>query len=269
MNKLLKYHFIFFTCVIYYNYLNSQTVFHQDMFHGGVTAGGFSTGKGVGTGTVNLYIEPGSTIRKVYLFSYTQRYPPIAPITVNGTPYRFDTIIDRIMDVSHPCPCATPSRLYAKDITINLINSSTSTFNINIPPQIGLPINAGWWTAFLYIEYENASLPLTFSSVIINNQNLIGNESYIVNNLNPININFPVGFSLYSDRTGAISGSQPFAPNSYIYFNNNQLGIIGGVIISIIYGIMQESRVIFIIKTINYLVWMMILLTLLWTVRMV
>ncbi len=120
----------------------SQTIFYQDIFHGGVTAGGFSTGQGSGSGTVNLYMESGSVIRKAYLFSYTERYPPIAPITVNGIPYTFDTL-NCIMNITHLSIYATPTRLYAKDITTDLITSPTDIFNITIPFQPGLPINAG------------------------------------------------------------------------------------------------------------------------------
>lgn len=205
------------------SYLSAQIVFYQDVFHGGVTAGGFCTGQGVGSGVVSLHIEPGSTIRKAYLFSYTERYPPITPISVNGIPYTFDTILNRIMKVTYPSIYASPISLYVKDITTDLITSPTNIFNITIPLQLGLPINAGWYTAFLYIEYENASLPTTSTTIIINNQNLIGNEIYSINNLNSINTLYPVGFSLFTDRTGAF-----FAPDERVYFNTNLLGIIGG-----------------------------------------
>ena len=55
------------------SYLNlyCQDIFHQDVFKGGVTWGGFSTGLGVGSGNLQLYVEPGSIIKKVYLFAFS------------------------------------------------------------------------------------------------------------------------------------------------------------------------------------------------------
>lgn len=55
--------FIILCILLYYKMttLNAQQLFHSDIFHGGVTAGGFSTGLGVGSGVVNLHIESGQT----------------------------------------------------------------------------------------------------------------------------------------------------------------------------------------------------------------
>nr|WP_299204138.1 hypothetical protein [uncultured Brumimicrobium sp.] len=51
--------------------VTSQTVFYQDICNCGVTAGGFSAGGGASNGTVELYIEPGSTIRKAFLMAFS------------------------------------------------------------------------------------------------------------------------------------------------------------------------------------------------------
>ncbi|GIV28830.1 MAG: hypothetical protein KatS3mg027_2644 [Bacteroidia bacterium] len=200
---------------------HAQTLFHQDIFYGGVTAGGFSTGQGQGSGTLNLYIEPGSTIRKAYLFSYRQGYAPSVPITVNGTPYIFDTL-DCIMTASHLSPLVFPIKLYYYDITDDLNSSITSTFNITIPNQFGLPIGWGWFTAFIYIEYENPALPKVASTVWVNDKNFLGNESYIMTGMNPINTANPVGLSLMIDR--ACNNTND---GSIVTLNSNNLGIIG------------------------------------------
>jgi hypothetical protein len=51
----------------------SQAPFYQDIFNGGVTAAGFSTGLGSGSGSFDIYIEPGSTIKKAFLISVPQQ----------------------------------------------------------------------------------------------------------------------------------------------------------------------------------------------------
>jgi gliding motility-associated-like protein len=202
--KQIVFHILCVCCLFITNTktLVAQNLFHQDIFYGGVTAGGFSTGQGAGSGTFTLYIEPGSTIRKAYLFSYRIGYPPSVPITLNGTPYIFDTL-NCIMSVAHPNPFANPIKLYFIDITSDLNNSITTTFNVTIPDQFGLPLNWSWLTAYVYIEYENPSLSKVASTVWINNKDFYFLQStfpYNMNGMNPIDVNFPVGVSLFTDR---------------------------------------------------------------------
>lgn len=202
------------------NFINAQNLFHQDIFYGGVTSGGFSTGQGQGSGTFDLYIEPGSTIRKAYLFSYRMGYPPTVPITVNGTPYIFDSL-NCIMTVSHTNPNVVPIKLYYEEITADLNSAITSNFNITIPDQFGLPIGWGWFTAFIYIEYDNPALPRVATSLWVNDKDYLGSESYIMNNMNPVDTNFPIGLSLFTDRTTTANGV-------VVSINSNVLGTIEG-----------------------------------------
>jgi gliding motility-associated-like protein len=214
--------FILILLIISANITNAQLVFEQDIIRGGVTGAGFSTGQGSGSGNFDIYIEPGSTIKKAYLFTYTQRYPVSVEFILNGNSYVFDTL-NPIMYVDYnqpPTPFVTPIRLFYKDIT-NEINPAILNYNITIPAQNGLQINEGFWTVYLYIVYENPTLSNIGYNILINDKNLIGNEIYNVNTLNPINTSYPVGFSLYKDRTGVV-------PNTQVFFNMSVLGIIGG-----------------------------------------
>jgi gliding motility-associated-like protein len=201
--------------------LNAQNLFHQDIFYGGVTAGGFSSGQGFGDGALNLYIEPGSTIRRAYLFSYRIGFPPSVPITVNNHPYLFDTL-NCVMSVHHTNPYANPIKLYYCDITEDLVLSPTTSFNISIPNQFGLPINWGWWTAFLYVEYDNPTLSKIATSIWINKQDYIGYENYSMLGMNPINTSNPVGLSLMLDR-----GCNNTTDSKIVNVNGNTLGTIG------------------------------------------
>src|SRR5690606_24270089 len=203
--------------------LFSQTLFYQDLFYGGVTAGGFSTGLGSVSGSFSLYIEPGSTIKKAYLFTYRIGYPPDVPITINGTPYLFDTT-NVLMQVNHKTPNASPVHLYYYDFTNSLNTNITSTFNVTIPAQSGLPINWGYWTIYIYIAYENPALNKTATSLWINDKDFLGNEFYNYHNLMPIDNSNPVSFSLYSDRTADTTFSEGY----FSYLNANLLGTIGG-----------------------------------------
>jgi gliding motility-associated-like protein len=201
--------------------LFAQNLFHQDIFYGGVAAGGFSTGQGAGSGTMNLFIEPGSTIRKAYLFSYRIGYPPTVPITVNSVPYIFDTL-NCIMSVSHTNPNAVPIKLYYYDITNDLNSIITSTFNITIPDQFGLPINWSWCTAFIYIEYDNPALTKVTSTIWVNDKDYVGNETYLMSAMNPVNTSNPVGFSLFIDRA-----CNSITEGTIVNVNSSLIGQIG------------------------------------------
>lgn len=223
MNRFILHIALLFSfLVVRMNFVAAQTLFHQDIFYGGVTAGGFSTGQGFGSGTLNLYIEPGSTIRKAYLFSYRQGYAPSVPITVNGTPYIFDTINNIVMNVNHALTSISPINLYFYDFTDDLNSSVTSTFNITIPNQFGLPIGWGWFTAFIYINYENPALSKVASSLWINDKDYVGNESYTMTGMNPMNTANPVGLALMIDR--ACNNTND---GTIVNVNSNNLGIIG------------------------------------------
>ncbi|MDG1477300.1 MAG: gliding motility-associated C-terminal domain-containing protein [Vicingaceae bacterium] len=200
----------------------SQNLFYQDVFYGGVTAGGFSAGLGSGSGSFNLHIEPGSTIKKAYLFTYRVGYPPNVPITINGSAYLFDTT-NVVMSVKHENISANPVHLYYYDFTDSLNTNITSNFNVTIPSQLLLPINWGYWTISIYIVYENLVLPKVATSLWINDQDFLGNESYTYNNMNPIDTNYPVGLSLFMDR--ACNQNSDW---NNITLNGNNIGSVGG-----------------------------------------
>jgi len=219
-----KYLIVFVTFFFFAIHARGQFVFEQDIVQGGITAAGFSTGQGFGSGSFEIYIEPGSSIKKATVFSYTSRFPPPAIFTLNDLSFTFDTT-NVIMNVGYydpPAPFVSPQRLYYKDLT-NVLEPGTTSFNVTIPIQLDLPINAGYWTLFLIVVYEHPELHHTAYSILINDQNLTGLEIYTVEQLNPIQTNYPVGFSLYTDRSGLGT-----PPTKIVTFNSSLLGIVGG-----------------------------------------
>ncbi len=201
--------------------LHGQILFQQDVFRGGVTGGGFSTGMGVGSGIVQLYIEPGSEIRRAYIIAFSSGENATGSILINNIEYQFNAI-NNLSNVSHTSIFSSPIGTYIVDFTDDLLSAQTSTFFIEVPFQIGMPFK-GVFAPYIYIQYENLTLPEVCSVMLLNNHQLTGDENYNVNNINHFNTNFPVGFSLYTDRTG--SG---FVPNEDVFFNSNFLGVLGG-----------------------------------------
>ncbi|MBA2584797.1 MAG: hypothetical protein H0V01_15610, partial [Bacteroidetes bacterium] len=203
------------------NSLFCQIIFEQGIVRGGVTAGGFSTGMGAGSGSFDVYIEPGSTIKKAYLFFYSEGFPGNVNLLINNITYN-TTIFDHKIVVEHVHACATPISLFVRDITAD-INPNVTNYPVTIPlPSGGNTACAIFNYVSLFIVYENTSLQLTNYSILLNNQNLIGKESYTINSLNPININNPVGFSVFTDRSNLMGGN-----GRNVFFNGNFIGLIG------------------------------------------
>jgi PKD repeat protein len=224
MAKNSRYLIAFVTVIFFAIQSSGQLVFEQDIVKGGITAAGFSTGQGSGSGSFDIFIEPGSSIKKAYAFTYSQRYPPPAIFTLNELSFSFDTnnVIMNVEYYDPPAPFVSPSRLYFKNLT-NEINPDISNYNVTIPFQPDLPINAGYWTLFLIVVYEHQDLNHTAYSILINDKNFTGLEIYTVDQLNPIDTNYPVGFSLYTDRSGLGT-----PPTKLVTFNSSLLGVVGG-----------------------------------------
>lgn len=218
-NTMLFFYRMSLLCALPF-YSFCQEVLVQDVVNGGVTGGGFSSGEGFGTGTIELYIEDNSTIKEAFLFIYSFRNPLKTSYIINNFEICTDSLV-LISEVEFNNPSwihASPVRLYYQSIK-HVINPDNATFNVSIPSQINSSINEGFWAMYIYVVYENNSLPPVNYSVICNAQNLIGNEIYTISSLNPINNSNPVGFSLFTDRH-----TQSNLDISIVTFNGNQLG---------------------------------------------
>ncbi|MBL7899969.1 MAG: hypothetical protein JNJ99_15620, partial [Crocinitomicaceae bacterium] len=179
--------------------LKSQILYHQDSFNGGVTSVGFSTGQGFGSGIVNVHIEPGSTIRTAFICCYKIGDDSIKQVSLNSSTFDFNES-DNISSFDHAGTYLNPIKIYIKDITTFISDNVSSSYSFNVPTQTSSGI--GWSTScvFLYIEYENMSLPKINTALWVNDQNLDGIEYYQMNDLSPVDVSFPVCLSLMVDR---------------------------------------------------------------------
>jgi len=217
----VKYWLLLFF-VFYFFYSSCQTIFYHDICKCGVTGAGFSTGQGSGNGSFNIYIEPGSTIKKAWLLYASEGYPDDISLIVNGISYNTSSF-----DYKQQFPLnywfCTPTSVYIKDVTSD-INPVITNYSVTIPYQNNSPNTCYVYSVmYLYVIYEKSVMPSLNYLIILNDQELKGNEFYNISSINPINTINPVGFSLFTDRTGA-----NFAPDEKVYFNSNLLGQIGG-----------------------------------------
>ena len=74
MNIAKKYIILILALLPFLGY--SQQIFYQDIFYGGVTGSGFSTGGGFGTVNSVIQIPTNSTIKKAFLIAAVDSTPP-------------------------------------------------------------------------------------------------------------------------------------------------------------------------------------------------
>ncbi|MBI2257928.1 MAG: gliding motility-associated C-terminal domain-containing protein [Flavobacteriia bacterium] len=205
--------------------VNSQIKFYENIIKGGVCFAGFSTGLSHGSGTFDTYIEPGSFISKVYLFYESINSPNDIKIILDdiNIPINAENVISEDFFLTQFTNLYKGS-IFFKDIT-QYYQNIQSHF-ITIPEQINA--NCSQICSFrnfgIFIIYENENLNHLNVVLCFNNQNLnqIQNDYFI--SFNPININYPFGFSLYTD----IINSPILNDGSYVFVENSNIGLIGG-----------------------------------------
>jgi len=197
----MKYVFLIalFAVVIKSPSFHAQQLFHQDVFYGGITAAGWSGGTGgIGNGTIEVYIEPGSTIRNAWLFIYSIGFPPVTTIFFNSIPLKLSDFI-LISSVEHSQNQVNPLNYYFIDVK-EFVSSSGLNYTISIPLNTtGPEINWGWRSPSLYVEYENPSLDKISSSLWYNDKDLYGLEYYTFFGLSPIDTSNPFALPLVLD----------------------------------------------------------------------
>src|SRR5690554_3333150 len=160
------------------NLVNSQTLFYQNLCHCGVTGAGFSTSMGSGSGSFDIYIEPGSTIKKAWLFAQRYGKSDSISILINGINYNFNSHNQITPD--YYISYTGESAVHAIDVTAN-INPIVTTYNVTIPTQTNITIppnpnivdlNLKYGSIYLWVEYEKTNLPLTSSIILLNNKDL-------------------------------------------------------------------------------------------------
>ncbi|MDQ3193194.1 MAG: gliding motility-associated C-terminal domain-containing protein [Bacteroidota bacterium] len=214
--------FLFTSLVFSFQSVQSQLLYLQDTWKGGVTGAGFSTGKGAGSANFDIHIEPGSTIKKAFLMTFRQGYPAQGSVKLNNQNFNFD-YTDEVICFSHflflTYPQFYPLCVNIKDVT-SQIDPFVTTYHAEIPVNYYVELNWGYWTVFLVVLYDNPLLPETNFALMLNDKMIYGNEYYSINELNPINNSNPVGFSIYTDRN-CLSQS-----GTYVKFNGSTLGLL-------------------------------------------
>lgn len=207
--------------------LNSQVTYYQDVFHGGVSFAGFSTGTaytGNYNGNFETYFHPGSIIKKVFLL-YNAYNEPTFDLTINLD--GVDISLERRKFHGAPFKSTQFSsdqnfRVLVEDITEEYNN--VQYHQIIIPSQPLTNCNCFYGNFSIVVLYENPLLnPINFS-LYLNNFDLDISPTIYNATINPRSALSQIGFSLNTDIINEPINSD----GSKIFVNNNLLGIIGG-----------------------------------------
>ncbi|MDT8413698.1 MAG: hypothetical protein RQ875_14640, partial [Vicingaceae bacterium] len=207
----------------YFGY--SQQIFYQDVFYGGVTGGGFSSGVGDGaSGQIVVNIDPASIIRKAYLLCNRYQNAQPVDVTLNSNTYNFNSS-NQVSSFFYVLPPGSThiNSIHSIDIT-NDINPLINNYNISFPNQITNVFDK-YGAFYLLILYENGSAQKTAVSVVLNEKDATPNVNYQLSNLNPINVNNSVGLAINTDIICNVLNDG----SNVLVNNNNNIGLIGGV----------------------------------------
>ena len=190
-----KYYLILLFFVLVQSSIFGQFKLYESTFNGGVVTGGYSNGATVpsGSGSFNVNIPAGSTIRRAYLIAGECGTSPAVTVTLNGSPFTFNS--SNIVTTGFNTIYGGISSVHAIDITSS-INPATSAYTIAAPVQSNTVSNK-YPEFYLYIAFDNPFLPTINSAIYLNTTNLnVNSFSWTLNTVQPVTNAFPVGFAI-------------------------------------------------------------------------
>jgi hypothetical protein len=199
----------------------AQFKLYEATFNGGVVTGGYSNGATVpsGSGTFNVSIPAGSTIRRAYLMAGRVGSAPNCTVTLNGTSFTFSSA--NIITTGFNTIYGGNSAVHAIDVTAS-INPATSSYTIAAPVQSNT-VSDKFPEFYLYIAFDNGGLPAMTSAIYCNTTDLsVSSYSWTLNTSATINNGSPVGLAIL----GGYAATSPDCENMTV--NGTTVGAFGG-----------------------------------------
>ncbi len=203
----------------------SQKTYYQNIYRGGVTAYGTSSGNWHGSFSsyFNIHLKPNSTIQKAFLIYYNvNNDTALFKFLIDGNDYN-SFFSDSILGYSISHAPIINSTIYITDVT-NSITPNQNYYTLTIPQQTSSNSTSSFCSYYLIVFYSYPTGNTINASLILNNQDLIlQTNTYHIQDLNPIDYSKPVGFAIDSDILW-----DTVVDGSNVYINGNNIGLIGG-----------------------------------------
>ena len=207
--------------ILLHSALFAQYKLYESTFNGGVVTGGYSNGATVpsGSGSFNVNIPAGSTIRRAYLIAGRCGSAPNVTVTLNGAPYTFSAANN--ITTGFSTLYGGISGVHAIDVTA-AINPLTSAYTIAAPVQANT-VSDKYPEFYLYIAFDNPLLPAVTSVVYLNTTNLnVNSYAWTLATTATVNNGNPVGFGILGGYAAANSDCEQ------VIVNGTNLGSFGG-----------------------------------------
>jgi len=198
----------------------SQIPIYHDVFHGGVTGDAFNPWFSPAPGQFDIYIEPGSTVRKALLFVSSYYNPKDEGILYfDGTPIKVS--MNKVINEPYYHQSSNDIReiqTLLLDVS-DLVNPTQNTYSISVVQ----PNTGGRYVEFyLYVAYENPSLNKVCALATANDIQPAPVMDYYFN-LNPIDTSKNVGLALHTS-----SFCDTIKDGSYVLIEGDTIGLVGG-----------------------------------------
>jgi len=216
----------------------TQIIFEQDICNCGVTGDGFSTNFANDTGVITLNISPTATIRKAYLFYnlthrvanaphdlYLDVEKPSSDIFINSTSINLQNGIStssEFFSVSLPTLINSDRILY-QDIT-SVVNPATNIYTL-VSSDLSVFEDYYYSNYYLFVVYESNLLQKMGYTIVVNNQNSNPFLNFPIDVNNQMEASNDIGLAL---NTLHICSPSLYQDGSYVFINNNNIGLIGG-----------------------------------------
>lgn len=188
--------------LIFISFVHGQIKFFEESFNGGVVTGGYSNGATVpsGSGSFNVTIPAGSTIRRAYLMAGRVGVAPNVTVTLNGTPFTFSPANQ--ISGGFTTIYGGASGVHAIDVTAS-ISPLTSAYTIDVPAQS--TVSNKYPEFYLWIAFDNASLPVITATIFANTFSAAASYPWVLTTTTPVTTSNPVGLGILGGY--AASGS--------------------------------------------------------------
>ncbi|MCC7332213.1 MAG: hypothetical protein IT232_06375, partial [Flavobacteriales bacterium] len=217
-----------FLLIFYFSIISlqgfSQISVYQDIFKGGITGDAYNPWLSSTPGQFDIYIEPGSSIRKALLFINATNNPLHNEVIIfNGTPLTINqTFTVSPLYLYNVGSIPTEIKVLLLDVT-NQINPLQNSYSLSIPQPQFAP-NGVYVAFYLYVAYENPILNNVCALATVNNVQPNAVMNYSFQNINPVDVNQNIGLAMHgSDFCDTITDG------SFILIEGDTIGLLGGV----------------------------------------